>query len=292
MIFLVILPNRTMFDTALQGEYIVADSVFRTIVATSVGGIVIAGATYYFFTGGPADPRNGIDIIYRQQKVPVGLLADVVEQVNPPESGQGKDVVDRYRVYFGYYDAVAIATYSIENKSGRSITNLVLVPPNNRITAYITDDRGEREVQSSDKTATIEVLPGNAATVSMIMKGEPIFPPGKFTIDGAAVSFREVEPRFSDPLSDVTRSNPILTFWLVASGALAWAFLVIALAFNFMAGRKPSLLADTTNAESLGNSLALLNYLRIENPPKYLKAVAYAERRYKKWHDASDAHEE
>lgn len=265
---------------------------FRTVLATSIGGIIIAGATYYFFTGGPPDPRSGIDIVYRQQNVPVELLADVVEHVNPPDAIQTQGVVDRYREYFGYYDVVTIATYSIDNRSGRSLTNLVLVPPGDRLTGFITDDLGKREISAVDKTATIEVLPGNAATVSMIVKGQLISPPGKFTIGGMEVSFLEVEPRFGDPYSDIARSSPILSFILAFSGALAWLFVIFAIVVNFVLVRRPSLLAETTTSESLGNSLALLNYLRIEHPSKYLKAVAYAERRYKKWHVVTDASDE
>lgn len=268
-----------------------ADSTFRSVLAPAIGGIIIAAVTYYFFTTKPTEPAEGIYIEYRTQTVGAVVFKNMLVKLNPIPAEQLQASADRFRDYFGYYDDVTLASYTVENKSSRAISNLIfnidrsetaLTPKLSSL--FVKDNSGLRQITAGDKSASIAVLPGDRATLEMIIQGRPYQQPGKFTVENEAVPVKEIEPAFNDAFSDLVNGNPAMIFLLAASGAIFWFSLLLLIGLQYLYRSRPNIWATSVSSLTLGQMLALLNYLKIENPPKYSTAVAEAEALYRKWY--------
>lgn len=261
------------------------DSVIRAAIATSIGGIIIAGATYYFFTPRDPDPREGLEIVYRNQKVPTGLFLHVVNKARGQQE-QNKGVpIREFAEYFNYSDSVTISTFTIENKTGQTVSDLSGKYTEPFILSFSNDNKGVNAVEGAGgDTFSLEILPGETATVSSIGPGYSYLdPPVNFTLNGKSVDVREVEPWSYYPYGDAARSYPLLASFLLFIGFVTCVVVTMVFIFELLVGRKPSAQATLTSSETLGRSLALLNYVKIENPSKFARAVTFAEKTFSKW---------
>lgn len=261
-----------------------SNSVWRAVVATSLGGIIIAGTTFFFFTPREVDPREGLKVVYRHQKVPVGLFyqawTEYAKHIDYKGVPQAADILK----FFEYNNEVDVSTYSIDNKTGRTIQALSAKYDGGVIVSFVKDDKGARAIPKTDQSIDIQILPGSAAVVSIISDGRTYLePPVKFLLADRVVEVREVEPWSFDPYSDAAEKSPFLAYMLWMSGGVFWFLAAVWLLTVLTIGRKPSTLATLTSSDTLGQYLALINYIKIENPPKFSRTVASAEKRFQSW---------
>lgn len=261
-----------------------AESLSRTIIATTVAGVLIAGASYFFFSTRPVDPKEGIVISYREQTIPANFFAHLVAKITPVAPEDAKPFVDKFRAFFGYYQEPAIGSFTIENKSGRQVQNLTYNLAD-RISGYVVDSGGQHSLIEDAKTVTVSLLPDGKGTVVLLMNYPQFDPPGKFTLQGVALPVREIERKYVEPTTTFTEEYPFLSFLVMLMGTLAIALSALVAFAALFSLKSPYIIASLASADTLGQSLALLNFTKIENPAKFERAVIVAEKYFGRWID-------
>ncbi len=259
-----------------------AKLIARTVVNNTLVGVAIAAATYFFFTSKPDNPADGVYISYREQRVPAAFLGSFAKNISLP-AGNDLDAYERrLKEYFGYYDSVLIGSYRIENQSGRIVDDLsvTLTPP---LSTYIKDDSSGRSIEGGSLTTTsLKILPGNTASLSLLLKDLRFEPDEKFTINGRLLPIFVVEPRFRDPFSEFLSHHPILSFVLYGVGSFTLLFGGAALILNYFVKSEPDDIARAADNNKLAEQIAILNYIGIDNPRRYTMIVSRAQAKYQK----------
>lgn len=253
----------------------------RNAIISTIGAVIVSAITYYFFTPRPVDPSKQLEIEYQDMMVARNVLLDAIGIALKGTNSISKEIVDNFHGKFDYYRDFTFANYTVSN-IGSDVANNLELHLSDYIIGYSNEGDVWDKLSDNAKLKTFEILPGKKIQV-LLVTAPRVGTSETFVSNGRNVPVREVIPRYNVPLSRFAQDYPFVIFALSVVGGMAVLLGVITFIITLAQRDDPSLKAHNAESSDMATTLALINWLRVENPEKYDRVVEQAERTHSKW---------
>ncbi|MCZ7930925.1 hypothetical protein O9X90_01250 [Agrobacterium leguminum] len=258
----------------------------RNAIITTIGAVIVSAITYYFFTPFPADPSRQVEIEYQDMRVTRDVLVDSIRIALNSTNQLSKDIVENFHKKFDYYRELTVASYVVSN-AGSDVVNGLELHLSDYAMGYFKQGDAWEKLPDNSQVKTFEILPGKEVRVLLVTTPRLLGATETFVSKGRKIPIRELIPEYDVPLSRFSQDYPFVVFMLAAIGGIVILLMMTALALTLYYKDDPTTQANNVDSSDLATKLALINWLRIENPEKFERVVKHAERMHAKWLKAS-----
>jgi hypothetical protein len=252
---------------------------FRYIVSATIVGIIISACTYYLFSDRKIDPRYGISATVTVFDIPAQGITDTYLKALEISKDDYPRIERLITDALGYSRDIYVQKYKISNDSDREIQDISVIAAQ-KYFLNLVESPDDREYSQIEPGRKISLMPHQTKFVTAYYSQmEPAYSIS-FLVEGKAIELPDYWQR------EAGIENPLVSiFWLFVYliSFIGWCILIFSIVMDNINSKSPKLLINNTSSEAIGLHLALLNYLKIENPQKYSKSVQSAEVRYAEW---------
>lgn len=255
-------------------------STVKYFVAPIITSLIIGMVSYFYLTDRKPDPRSGVVLTSLSYEIPVSsFLAIFLKAIDFPRE-KIPDATGKVLDFLNYSDTLYVEKYKIDNKSDTKIENIDVVPLEDNLIRVVNGET-HNEISNDGIRNKLIILPGDYRYVYVYYSRWSMDLRVKFLIDGKALQLTET--KFANNINGVEDSQGFLSFFLGLSCFIFWSLIIIISILAFLFKNSPKFFLNSTTSETIGTYIALANYLRIENPPKYKRSVKAAEKQYEMW---------
>lgn len=255
----------------------------RNILLATLPGLMVAAASFHFFTREPQNPAEDITIDLQQQTVPVGIFGMFARSL--ASSAKPEDVVTKFYDYFDNFKNTTIMTYTIRNNGGREVRGISIKLAEMKV-AYFDDDINPRPIFERGEDLVFSLLPNSSATLTVLSVGYRAGVSEKFLLNSEGIEVEETaNPLYEDPLSAIARTHPFLAMLVLLTAATIIAVALFLWVLRLSLINRPHLWAQAIDSGRLVEDLVAINYLKVENPAKYEDVVNRAVKVHATWRD-------
>lgn len=255
--------------------------MLRNTILTTIGALIVAASTYYFFTPRPTNPRDQINIEMQDMQVARQALFDALASTIKALPEPPKDLKDAITKKYDYYSEFAFSKYAVSNQSSEVVDEMT-VHFGTFISAYVKEEGQWRSLADGLKAQSFKILPTKSLEILLITIPRYSTIEETFLVKGTAIPVRELVLRYTDPFTNFFLGHPFITYILCAIGVITILMICITMA-SLLVNEDPSKKARETSIESLATALAVINWVRVDNPEKYERVLEQANKTHEKW---------
>lgn len=256
--------------------------IYPTLSAVIVG-LILAAASVYIFSPKQISPVDDIAVEYRKFEVPeyifqAGLVAAA------KDAGLEQKIAERVASSVRVPTSVGLVNFRISNGSTRLVERMT-VSLGDFTAGVMADGRSYTPIPQGKESIELKILPENSYEISLLVGFASTFPPQRFLVNGEAVPIQHMEmPSYEKPvLPQMLTYAPITVLVLSTIGAFTVILGSLGALERIYLRDRPHLLAGKEDTGRIARSLALMNWIRDENPARYEKILRHAEQVHARW---------